>query len=155
MKLLDQGVGYMTLKSQDDREYRGLIWIGRLYRLAGWLGLVATAFFTVWGFVTQWRNMSQYWGNADFWTLLSQSALLAFLLLITGLALSAVAFGISLGVQVGLTIMRNSQTQVELLRRLAQAQGEIDSTIRLQDHTAEATSAPISAFDSQKQRHRS
>jgi len=143
----------MTLKSQNDRQYRGLLWIGRLYRLAGWLGLAATAFFTVWGSVSQWQSMSRYWVDVDLWTHLSQSLLIGFFFLIAGLALSAVAFGISLGVQVGLTIMKNSQTQVELLRRLAQAQGENDITLRLQDHDSESTDETASVADSNNQRH--
>lgn len=123
----------MTLKSQNDRQYRGLLWVGRLYRLVGWLGLAATAFFTIWGAVSHWNNMSN-WSGWDTGTMLTHAMLMGFFFLITGLALSAVAFGISLGIQVGLTVMKNSQTQVELLRRLAQAQGEDDIALRLQDH---------------------
>ena len=143
----------MTLKSQDDRQYRGLIWIGRLYRLAGWMGLVATIFFTGWGFVSQWQNMALYWSDVDFWTQLTHSMLMGFFFLVVGLALSAVAFGISLGVQVGLTIMKNSQTQVELLRRLAQAQGENDITLRLQDHDAALPDEEDAVAASHNQRH--
>jgi hypothetical protein len=145
----------MTLKSQDDRQYRGLIWIGRLYRLAGWMGLVATIFFTGWGFVSQWQNMALYWSDVDFWTQLTHSMLMGFFFLVVGLALSAVAFGISLGVQVGLTIMKNSQTQVELLRRLAQNQAELDTTLRLQDPSSESDVIANAASDSSHQRHHS
>lgn len=142
----------MTLKSQNDRQYRGLLWVGRLYRLAGWLGLAVTAFFTIWGFVNQWSTMVRYWTNADLWSILTQSAVVGFIFLIIGLALSAVAFGISLGIQVGLTMMKNSQTQVELLRRLAQAQGEDDIALRLQDSSGdEAEETPQT--NSHQQRH--
>ncbi len=141
----------MTLKSQNDRQYRGLLWVGRLYRLAGWLGLVATVFFTIWGAVSHWNNLVR-WSTPDFGTLVTHSLLMGFFFLITGLARSAIAFGISLGIQVGLTVMRNSQTQVELLRRLAQAQGEEDIALRLQDSAQDdgETTAEASAY---QQRH--
>ncbi|NJR12503.1 hypothetical protein HC776_01025 [bacterium] len=79
--------------------------MGRIYRWAGWFGLGATVFFTVVAFVHQLRLM---W-NVTYITrtdVLLQCLLLAFLILITGLVLSAVAFGISLVVQVGLTTMQ-------------------------------------------------
>ncbi|MCU0514801.1 MAG: hypothetical protein MUE40_19780 [Anaerolineae bacterium] len=124
----------MSLKTQQDKEFRGVLWVGRFYRLAGWLGLVATVFFTVWGFISQWQNMTR-WSSGTTWDFFSQSLLVAFLFLIMGLALSAVAFGISLGVQVGLNMMKNSQTQVDLLRRMVQQQSETDNVLR---HPAEA-----------------
>jgi uncharacterized membrane protein YphA (DoxX/SURF4 family) len=123
----------MTLKSQDTRLYRGLIWVGRLYRFAGWIGLGVTILFTIWGFFNQWSNMTR-WGDDPFlWELVTQSLLAAGLCAIIGLFLSAIAFGISLGIQVGLTMMKNSNTQVALLRRIAQQQGEADSVLRLDE----------------------
>lgn len=144
----------MTLKSQDTRVYRGLVWVGRIYRFAGWMGLIATAFFTLWGFFTQWNSVSTYWYQPDLWTIVSQSLLAATAILITGLLLSAVAFGISLGIQVGLTLMKNSQIQVDLLRRMAQNQSHADSVLRLEDHGANGSALePISEQRAQEKAH--
>ena len=125
----------MALKSQNSRMYRGLLWVGRAYRLSGWLGLAATVFFTFVAFFHQLRLM---W-NVTYFTrvdILLQCLLLATLILIIGMVLSAVAFGISLGIQVGLTMMENSQTQIALLRRIAQQQSEEDSVLRYQNTVA-------------------
>jgi|GEM_PF-2902838 len=125
----------MALKSQESRMHRGLLWVGRAYRLAGWLGLAATAFFTV---VVFFHHLGMLWNYTSLtrMDMLLQALLLGFLILITGLVLSAVAFGISLGIQVGLTMMANGQTQIALLRRLAQHQSETDSVVRLSENTA-------------------
>src|SRR6187549_2732687 len=116
----------MGLKLQNPRMYRGLLWVGRAYRWAGWLGLVLTACFTTGAFVHHSRVMWNvtYLTRAD---ILLQSLLVACFFLITGLVLSGLAFGISLGIQIGLTMMENSQTRIALLRRLAQHQSEKDS----------------------------
>jgi hypothetical protein len=123
----------MALKSQNSRMYRGLLWVGRAYRLAGWLGLAATICFAVGAFAHHLRLMWDYvyFTRVD---ILLQCLLLATLILITGLVLSAVAFGISLGIQVGLTMMENSQTQIALLRRIAQQQSEDDSVLNLNEN---------------------
>jgi hypothetical protein len=122
----------MGLKLQNPRMYRGLLWVGRAYGWVGWLGLVATACFTTGAFVHHMRVMWNvtYMTRAD---ILLQSLLVACFFLVTGLVLSALAFAISLGIQVGLTMMENSQTRIALLRRLAQRQSEKDSLLHVDE----------------------
>lgn len=127
----------MALKSQNSRMYRGLLWVGRAYHWAGWLGLIATVGFAIGGFFhhlrVMWDNI--YITRAD---ILLQCFALAGIFLVIGLILSGIAFGISLGIQVGLTMMENSQTRIDLLRRLAQNQSETDSVLRLDHNTPSA-----------------
>ena len=124
----------MGLKSQNPRMHRGLLWVGRAYRWGGWLGLVVTACFAVGAFAHHLRVMWNipYFTRTD---ILLQCLALAGIFLIIGLTLSAIAFAISLGIQVGLTMMENSQTRITLLRRLAQNQSETDSLMRLRQNS--------------------
>jgi hypothetical protein len=122
----------MTLKSQDTGGYRGLVWVGRLYRFAGWIGLPIALLFAIWVGIEHWRSLTSY-TSLEWFDILVRTLLLGGFVLALGMALCAIAFGISLGIQVGLTMMKNSDTQVALLRRIAQQQGEAESVLRLDE----------------------
>ncbi|MCU0514800.1 MAG: hypothetical protein MUE40_19775 [Anaerolineae bacterium] len=110
----------MALKTQDSRVYRGLLWVARAYRLAGWLGLGATAFWTL---VMFFHQYGVFLSRPSFMTgaeALQYALLAAFIVLIIGLSLTAVAFALSLAIQVGLVLNKNSRIKTDLLRRLAQ-----------------------------------
>lgn len=122
----------MTFKSKHARIYRGLLWVERAYRWAGWLGLGLTAAFSLGSAFHHFRLMwsSPYITRTD---IVLQCLALAGIFLVIGLTLSAFAFAISLGIQVGLSSMETSQTRIALLRRMAQRQSDADNMIRRQE----------------------
>jgi hypothetical protein len=122
----------MTFKLKHARIYRGLLWVERAYRWAGWLGLGLTAAFSLGSAFHHFRVLwpSPYITRTD---LVLQCLALAGIFLVIGLTLSAFAFAISLGIQVGLSSMETSQTRIALLRRMAQRQSNADNVIRRQE----------------------
>jgi hypothetical protein len=130
----------MALKTQwQQNAHRALRFIGRFYRWMGWLGLVATAFFTLYAFVTHWNMLSRGFG-VDFIHKLWQSFLVGGLVLAFGLFLCAMAFVVSLFIEVGSRMMENSFLQTDLLRRLVREQTEGDHDLaaaRLMEHNAD------------------
>ncbi len=128
----------MALKTQwQQNAHRALRLIGRFYRWMGWLGFVATALFTIYTAVTQWNMMSQ---GVDLYTKLWQTLLVGGIVLALGLFLCAMAFLVSLFIEVGSRMMENSLLQTDLLQRLVREQDDDDNVparLMEQEETAE------------------
>lgn len=119
----------MALKTQwQQNAHRALRLIGRFYRWMGWLGFVATAFFTIYAFNRQWQMLSRGFGT-DPTRRLWDSLLVAGLVLAFGLFLCAMAFVVSLFIEVGSRMMENSFLQTDLLRRFVREQTESDHVL--------------------------
>ena len=126
----------MALKTQwQQNAHRALRYIGRFYRWLGWLGLAGTVFMTVYVFVAHWSMLSRGFG-VDFFYKVWQSLMVGGLAMIFGLFLCAMAFVVSLFIEVGSRMMENSFLQTDLLKRLVREQTEQDmaAVARLMDH---------------------
>jgi len=146
----------MALKTQwQQNAHRALRFIGRFYRWMGWLGFVATAFFTIYAFMIQWNMLSRGFG-VDFLHKLWNSFLVAGLVLSFGLFLCAMAFVVGLFIEVGSRMMENSFLQTDLLRRLVREQTESNhhlAAARLMERdTDEETIRPEQVYENAERR---
>jgi uncharacterized membrane protein YhiD involved in acid resistance len=110
-----------------------------MYRWVAWFGMIVTILLAGWGFLEQWRNLS-YW--QDTWNKFLSSAGIGAMILIMGLIFCGTAFLVSLLVEAGLKMIANSQTQVDLMRRLVHQQSDVTSTRRLGENTASVQIQP-------------
>lgn len=142
----------MALKLKSEEASRALRTVGRMYRWVAWLGLMVTIFMAGWGFLEQWRGVSRW---QDTWNTFLSSGAVGVGILIIGLVFCGVAFLVSLLIEAGLKMIANSQTQVDLMRRLVRQQSDITSTTRLDDNTAAAQNLPQQVITETQHRRRS
>ena len=119
----------MALKSKSEGSSRALHFVGRMYRWAAWFGLLAAILLAAWGFIDQW-NVAVRW-EKDLFRVFLSSAAFGGAFFIAGLFFCGMMFLVSLLIEAGLKMLDNSNTQVDLMRRLVRQQSDVKSTTRL------------------------
>jgi hypothetical protein len=105
---------------------KGFRLIGKVYRWVGWFGIAATIVVTLYSFVSQWHQISNYPNSygSDFYRFVSPF-LLAILVFACGLLMCAAAFLVSAIIDTCVNITENNRARVDLLRRLVREQSDV------------------------------
>ncbi len=144
----------MKSQSNSPLSSKALHAVGRFYRWVAWIGVVATIFFAGLTFVTQWRDMSQYMQYYTTWDVIRNTMLPSGFVFVAGLFMCGMAFLVSLFIEAGTRMLDNSQTQVDLMRRLVRQQSDVTSSTRLSENITSQQTNVVQQVTSEQQGQR-